>query len=314
MTLASNFSKTASCLAFCAALSVVSPAHADEADAKHEEGLALGKQANFEGARLKLLQALALRPMAKTFLNLCVVEQQLKLEHEAIKHCRQFIDAKDADPSMVKTVQDGIMHELEAATGRVTIVSEPGQKVEIDGRVVGPTSLSLPIDLKAGEHSCTSHGRTVKVTIHGGENVTVKLVFGPGDGPPAETKKGSWAVPGVMAGIGLAGIGAGIVLGIVASGKASTLDEARTTRSCAGAEDPACRDLSDALSGGKGMKTGSFIAYGVGGAAVVGAILATAVLTPWKERPAPSDTGMKSARLVPILEPGRGELMVMGRF
>lgn len=317
-TLGSNFSKLLSCLAVCATVGVTTEARADEADAKHDEGTALTKQGQFEGARVKLLQALALRPMAKTMLNLCVIEQQLKLEHEAIKHCRQFIDAKDADQAMVKTVQDGIMHELEQSTGRVTIVSEPGQKVEIDGRGVGTAPFSQPIDLKPGEHSCTSGGRTIKVVIKGGDNVTVKLTFGASDTPPGETKRGSWLAPGILGGVGVVGVGVGVGLALAASGKATTLNDARTTRNCAGPTDPNCQDLSDALSGGKGLRTGSFIAYGVGGAALVGAIVATAIIAPWKERPAadsPSnETVVKSARLVPVIEPGRAEFLLTGRF
>ncbi len=306
-----NFSKLVGCLAVCATVAVAPSARADEADTKHEEGVALTKAGQFEGARVKLLQALAARPMAKTMLNLCVIEQQLKLEHEAIKHCRQFIEAKDAEPAMVKTAQDGIMHELLQSTGRVTIVSEPGQKVEIDGRSIGTAPFAHPIDLKAGEHSCTSNGRTIKIVVRGGDDQTVRLIL---EGPPGETKKGSWLAPGVLAGVGIAGVGAGVVLGLLASGKASTLEDARTSRNCAGATDPSCQDLNDALSGGKGMRTGSYIAYGVGGAALVGAIIATAVVTPWKERRVGAATGVKSASLVPIIEPGRAEVMLTGRF
>jgi hypothetical protein len=52
----------------------------------------------------------------------------------------------------------------------------------------------------------------------------------------------------------------------------------------------------------------------VGGAALVGAIIATAVVTPWKERRVAAATGVKSASFVPIIEPGRAEVMLTGRF
>lgn len=313
-TLGSKIRTCLGTLALLATVAIANDARADDADAKHEEGVAALKSGQFEAARIKLLQALGARPMAKTMLNLCVVEQQMKLDVEALKHCRQFIEAKDADPAMVQTVKDGILHELEQATGKVTIVSEPGQRVEIDGRSVGTAPISEPIDLKVGEHACTAGGKTVKIVIHAGENVTVKLVH---DGPPPETTKGSWVAPGVLAGIGVAGIGAGVILGVVASGKASTLNNAQGEgRTCTGPSDPACDDLNSALSGGKGMRTGSYIAYGVGGAALVGAVIATVVLKPWQERPveAARSTGVKSATLVPVIEPGRGELVLSGRF
>lgn len=308
------FSRVFGVLVLAGAMGASGLAHADEAEAKNEEGKELSKRGEFEGARLRFLQALGLRPMAKTMLNLCVVEQQLKLEQEAIKHCRQFLTAKDADPAMVQTVQDGILRELELATGRVRFEAQPGQKIEVDGRVVGTAPLTVPIDLKAGEHECSAGGKVVKVVIKGGESVTVKLPLeGHDAAPPKETKKGSWVAPVVLAGIGVAGVGAGVVLGVLASGKATTLEDARTAgRTCAGTSDPACQDLNDALSGGKGLRTGSYIAYGVGGAALLGAVIATAVIAPWQERPAG-----KTARLttvIPELEPGRAGVTVVGRF
>lgn len=312
--LGSKFSTSLGTLALVATVAISTNAHADDADNKHDEGVALVKQGQFEAARIKLLQALGVRPMAKTMLNLCVVEQQMKLEPEALKHCRQFIDAKDADPAMVQTVKDGILHELEQATGKVTIVTEAGQKVEIDGRPVGTAPIAQPIELRAGEHACSAGGKTIKVVVHGGETVTVKLVH---EGPPPEMRKPGWLVPGIFAGVGVAGIGAGVVLGVVASGKASTLNGAQGEgRTCTGTADPACEDLNSALSGGKGMRTGSYIAYGVGGAALVGAVIAAVVVKPWQERRVDeaSATGMKSATLVPIVEPGRGELVITGRF
>lgn len=311
----SKFSVCLSALAVGVTLGVCAEARADEADTKHEEGVVAAKSIQNEAARLAFLKALSIRPMAKTMLNLCVVEQQMKLEVEALKHCRQFLEMKDADPAMVQTVKDGILHELEQATGKVSIVSEPGQKVEVDGRVVGTAPLAQPIDLRVGEHACTAAGKTIKVVVRGGETVKVTLVH---DAPPPEMRKASWLAPGILAGVGVAGVGAGVILGVVASGKASTLNGAQGEgRTCTGVADPACDDLNSALSGGKGMRTGSYIAYGVGGAALLGAVIATIVLKPWQERPveAARETGfVKSATLVPILEPGRGELLVTGRF
>jgi len=310
----SKFSTCLGTLALLAAVAIAGEARADEADTKHDEGVAAVKALQNEAARIAFLRALAVRPMAKTVLNLCVVEQQMKLEVEALKHCRQFLEMKDADPAMVQTVKDGILHELEQAVGKVTIVSEAGQKVEIDGRAIGTAPLSEPIEVKVGEHACTAGGKTVKVVVRPGETVTVKLVH---DGPPMETTKGSWLAPGILAGVGVAGIGAGVILGVVASGKASTLNGAQGEgRTCTGPADPACDDLASALSGGKGMRTGSYIAYGVGGAALLGAVIAAVVLKPWQERPveAAKATGWKSATLVPVVEPGRGEVMLSGRF
>lgn len=304
-------------LAFAAAMAGSGLAHADEAEDKHLEGTAMLKKSEFEGARIKLLQALALRPMPKTMLNLCVVEQQLKLEEEAVKHCRQFVAAKDADAATVKTVQDGILRELESVTARVTIVAEPGSKVEIDGHAIGTAPLPTTVDVKVGVRTCTAGGRTVKVEVKGGDNVTVRLTEGPADGPPKERReKGSWVVPGVLAGLGVVGVGVGVGLGLAASGKANTLNDARTTSAgkC-GPTGEGCTDLQDAYSGGKGLRTGSFIAYGVGGAAFLGALVVMMIDAPWKERTAPARPSQSAkVAVVPSLSPQEPGLVVTGRF
>lgn len=94
------------------------PAQADDAaEAKHAQGTALTKSGNYEGARMKFLEALSMRPMSKTFLNLCVVEQHLGLEPEAVAHCKQFL-ASDAAPALKKSLLRRICGSARAA--RVT--------------------------------------------------------------------------------------------------------------------------------------------------------------------------------------------------
>jgi tetratricopeptide (TPR) repeat protein len=95
---AARFLKTIPLLVTLTVASLAAPARADDAaEAKHAQGTALTKSGNYEGARMKFLEALSMRPMSKTFLNLCVVEQHLGLEPEAIAHCKQFL-ASDAAP------------------------------------------------------------------------------------------------------------------------------------------------------------------------------------------------------------------------
>ena len=95
------FSRFFGVLVLAGAMGASGLAYADEAEAKNEEGKELSKRGEFEGARFRFLQVFGLRLMAKMMLNLCVVEQQLKLEQEAIKYCRQFLMAKDVDLVMV---------------------------------------------------------------------------------------------------------------------------------------------------------------------------------------------------------------------
>lgn len=291
-------------------------ARADDADDRHQEGTALTKKGEFEAARIKLLQAVSLRPMAKTFLNLCVVEQQMKLEEEAIKHCRAFLAAKDADPATAKTVHDGIFRELEQVTGRVLIEAPRGARVEVDGHLLGVAPFPGPVDLKVGERTCSVGTVTVKVDVRAGQVVTAKFVAAeptapasPGPvtpperevmPPPSErTEHGSWLIPGVLVGVGVAGLGVGVGLALASSSKASALDTARTMRAgTCGPTGAECADLQSDYDSGKGLRTGSYIAYGVGGAALVGAVVVALVKAPWKERRAA--TRSTTPTLVPV--------------
>jgi hypothetical protein len=134
------------------------PARADDAaEAKHAQGTALTKSGNYEGARMKFLEALSMRPMSKTYLNLCVVEQHLGLEPEAVAHCKQFL-ASDAAPALKKTVEDGIYRELLAATGRLKVEAKAGDAIEVDGLEVGKAPLTEPLVVKKGEHVIASGG------------------------------------------------------------------------------------------------------------------------------------------------------------
>jgi hypothetical protein len=157
------------------ATSFGSPARADDAaEAKHAQGTALTKSGNYEGARMKFLEALSMRPMSKTYLNLCVVEQHLGLEPEAVGHCKQFL-AGDAAPAMKKTVEDGIYRELLAATGRLKIEAKAGDAIELDGLEVGKAPLGEPLVVKKGEHVIAAGGRSVRLTVKGGDTIAINL-------------------------------------------------------------------------------------------------------------------------------------------
>jgi len=292
-------------------------ARADEADDRHAEGTALGKKGEFEAARIKLLQAASARPMAKTLLNLCVVEQQMKLEDEAIKHCRAFLAAKDADPATAQTVHDGIFRELEQVTGRVVIEAPTGARVEVDGHLLGVAPFPGPVDLKVGERTFSAGTVSVSVAVRPGQVATAKLVVDePSPAPPpvvgqpaspqptpppaAPAERGSWLVPGVLGGLGVVGLGVGGGLALASSGKASNLEAARATRAgTCGPTGAECADLQSVYDSGKGLRTGSYIAYGVGGAALLGAVVVALVTTPWRERQA-ATRSTPTPTLVPV--------------
>ena len=105
------------------------------------------------------------------------------------------------------------------------------------------------------------------------------------DPPPAETReKGSWLVPGVLAGVGIVGVGIGVGLGAASSSATSTGTDLARGGACLDLASSACADAKDKERAASGMKTGSMIGYAVGGAFLVGGIVSALVIAPWIDR------------------------------
>jgi hypothetical protein len=208
--------------------------------------------------------------------------------------------ASKLEPSLVRLVVVGPAQRLN------------GLVLRRDGVEMAEGQWDTPIPVDPGEHTVTAsiRGREVwstKVLVsRGTERVAVPVLKSPPEElastpapPPAPPKKlGPWRTAGLaIGGVGLAGIGVGTALGLVAK---STLDA--SNKQCDG---NACTAKGDelrhaAIAAGNGS-TGAFIA---GGALLAGGVLLFAL--------GPSPSSMGAAVGVGPAVVGRGAMVSIG--
>jgi hypothetical protein len=228
---------------------------------------------------------------------------------EAYRLFRDFLKMPqtDLDRSMLARKYYG---ELAKKVSLVTVsaTTPKGTKVIIDGVDAGETPLAEPIVVTAGTHdivlSYADKEKKSPVSCPLSQTVTVELEVkddpkGPITPPAEKGEKGSWLVPGVLAGVGVVGLGVGIGLGAASGSSASDAKALAQGGACADLESANCHEAKDKESATSGLATGSIIGYAAGGALVAAAVISAVVIAPWKERPrknlglwvAPSQSG-----------------------
>ena len=277
-----------------------------EAKARFKEGLELYKAHKNEAARTKYLQALALSQAATIYLNLAVVEYDLMLYPDALKHAKAYVVHPKADPAKVEKLKREMIPELQAKTGHVLVQGQAGEAVFVDGEKVGIAPLADSVDVNPGDHSVACGTITKSVTVKAGDSATVIVVVetgpapttaAPVNPPPALTTqpppnpppsnpppvadgaekpgKARWIGPIVL---GVVGAG-GIVTGAIFAGNSnSDRDDQKSIQRTAGGH--ACVDQASAScdsfkskgSDSDSAKTVSIVGYVAGGALLAGAL------------------------------------------
>jgi hypothetical protein len=199
----------------------------------------------------------------------------------------------------------------------VTTPDAPGAELHVDGEAIEP-ELGGRVALAPGHHrlEATAAGRVPDardVTGAAGESrdVTLRLAVpaptptspsSPSrvESPPASSASRTLAL--VVGGVGVAGVAAGSVLGVVALSKKSTLQRESTDPSVG-----AARFASD-LDGARSVATASTVLFIVGGAA-----LATGV-TLWLTAPSPGGAPPVALGVRAQVAGGVEELSLAGAF
>jgi hypothetical protein len=271
-----------------------------EGEALNNEGRALSRAGKWEEARKKFEASYAKVGTPGVLFNLAWAEQNLGMHRAALKHYRLYLELPPTEKITAEARANAQKFAGECAAKLCTIEVRGASKVTIDGEA--------PSEREVGEHTVTMDGsqgpKSKSVSCAAGQTVVVEYEeksagtppvvpvpsattsgsVRPPDPPPVEGERGSWVLPGVLAGVGVVGLGVGIGLG---AGSGSATSSGRTlfqAGACADLTAPLCATARDKESSAKTLSTGSVVGYVVGGGLLAAAAITALVIAPWKAR------------------------------
>ena len=298
-------------LPILSALAFALPAHAQddaarkEAEARFQEGLTLHDAGNDEQARLKFTQAYSMFPSPAILFNLARSEQLSGKNVDAAAHYRRFL----REPPHPKVTEDmrtrarGYLGEVTRTVAQVKIDARKSAKISIDGKTVDD-ALDEPVAVAPGKHVIEARvgGDVERLEVDATVGTTVPAKFRMDDtappppiGPNTTTTTTYWPPPTstiILGAVGLVGMAAGTGFALDASSKSSDLNS-QPPGVCANPASAPCQSRQDTIDSRSTSKTLSAISFGIGGAALVGAVVTwlvwprtqevprTGALTPW---------------------------------
>jgi hypothetical protein len=299
-----------------------------------EEGRRLMEEKRYPEACPKFEESLHLRPGTGTLLNLALCNEQLGKTATAWAQFKEVLFAAKKEGNQAREAFAGEhIGAIEPRLSRLQINAEPtpGLAIRRDGQEIPAAALGTPVPIDPGEHSveATAPGYSVwSSSVQIGPSADQKVVAVPKLSPLAGNDRGVAPPPAapapapdagrarrtagfIVGGAGVAALGIGAVLGILAAGEASSAEDDPAL--CPGKRcTPAGRDAIDAAST-KALV--SSIGFGVGIAAVgAGAILILTARSSDAATPPARPPALTSARLVPAAGPDGGGLVVAGTF
>ena len=285
-----------------------------------EEGRALGKRKEYAAARAKFMEAYAIFPVPNMMFNAARMDHLRGEYADAYRGYKTYLSLPDSERVKASDRKDAERFAAECDSNICHLEVHGTRSFTVDEK-----PMSEPLVLGVGTHVVAMDGpkgpKKIEVACHGGAVILVaeyetkvdvvvpaQPKHEPVTPPPQDKMEtGSWLVPGVLAGVGIVGIGLGAGLGLAASGKKSDLEViAGRSRPC-DANGGGCSAEESTYSSGKTLGTGSVIGYGVGGAALVAAVIATLVQRPWAERP-------RRTAVFPMAGNGTTGLGLAGKF
>lgn len=218
---------------------------------------------------------------------------------------------------------DELLRDALARVGRLRLsVAPEGATVQVDGSVVGKAPLQAPLYLDPGPHTLllelAGHRREERrVTAVAGAEETLQVTLAPAEGESVPGESGpsttKLAIGLTGAGVGVAGVVAGIVLLVVSNGAGDDAEALRAqiaSDPTAPAQNPcgegpsphaSCADLREAAEDELTFRNAGIATLVVGGALLVGSVLYLVI---------PTSDDQEAARV----EPTPLGLRVRGRF
>jgi hypothetical protein len=337
----------AACLAIaCASLAPAARAQpvpaeqASVAQALWEQALAAMEKKDYAAACPKIEEVVRLRPDglgAKLKLAECYEGAGRLASAWAMYALAESLASKAGDARVARAHEHGTA--LEPRLAKLTIVvadavrALPDVEIKRDDTVVGPAQWGVPLPVDRGHHvvvvrapgkerwertaDVAADGDMASITIDGLSDAKAPEI------KPPEDRRRSLAPGLALAGVAVAGVGAGVAFLVVSSAKKSDAENTRTTilaarQSCVPgaanfAGQASCNSLASGFKADDAFHDAAVGALVVGAAAAVG----TAAYFLWPaKRPAPAaQGGLRDLRVNPVIAgPGDGGLVVSGTF
>ncbi len=289
------------------ALALASPAFAQddgarkEAEARFTEGLALHDAGNDEQARLKFTQAYSMFPSPAILFNLARSEQLSGKNVDAATHYSRFLREPEHPKvsAEMRTKARGWLAEVTRTVAQVKIEARKAAKITIDGKPVDD-ALGDAVAVTPGKHALEARvGAEVEridVDIPVGTMTIANFRGEDAAAPPRSglehttTSTTYWPPPTtalILGAVGIVGIGVGTGFALDASSKSSDLSS-QPAGICSNPSSAGCQARQDTIDGRSTSKTVSTISLGIGGVALVGAVVTWLV---WPRTEATSRVG-----------------------
>ncbi len=268
------------------------------ADALFQKGREAAEKADWTTACPKFAESQRLDPAPGTLLNLADCEEHLGQVASAHEHFKTALETLSANDDRIPFARSHLA-ALEKSIPHLTLNAAPDlpadAKVMRDDVQLGSASFGLAIPVNPGTHMIvvTAPGHKEKrttITLKVGEAETLTLragdveaiapvVVAPVPRTPLPHMNGAEVAAGggstraaglVLGSIGLVGLGAGAVTGLMVLGKKSIIND---PTHCDQATHVCDQAGVDAASSGKTLSLVSTVAFAAGGAALVGGVV-----------------------------------------
>lgn len=274
------------------------------------EGNELAAEGDYGAALAKFQAAYAVYPSVKLLLNIGTSLRHAGRNAEAARTYERYLAAPDADPARFEELRR-ILDEIDQVVGWLRVEVRPvDARVRLDGALLELPPRGLRLRVDPGQHTVAAERpgyRTVirSVSVERRARLTVRIDLAKPDLPPPviidEGIPTQHIVAYAVGGVGLGGMAAGAVFGILSLSTDAAADERCST------EDPTVCDEEGAQLGDTAQTQGTlstiFLAAG-------GGLLATGLViwltTPSDEDQAPPDDTTPEVAVTPLWGDGPG--------
>ncbi|WP_394827263.1 PEGA domain-containing protein [Pendulispora albinea] len=206
-----------------------------EARKRHDLGLKLYDDGNYEAARIEFERAFALAPSHRILYNIALAYRALNNYVDALNTFERYLaeGGSEIQPDRRARVEKDIA-ELRSRIARVRVITNvPGVEISIDGIVVGKAPLTKPLPVNPGVRKVSGQApgylpRTITITVGSTDEATADLELESlSKTARPEPKSNPWVAPAVVgwSATGVAAITAGVFAALSLNAKSDQRDK-----------------------------------------------------------------------------------------